>query len=174
MARYLFVALSVATFFTTTPLWAAQELDAKEMAFLQEAAQGQLAEIALGKLALKKASHKKVRDFGAEIIEDHQSASQELKELSAEEGIYLPVQLDDKHKTQQQRLSHLSGKEFEEAFIAYLLNIHRKDLKEFEKNAAMSQNPKVRQWVETMLPILVVHLKKAERVSDVLGLDPAK
>jgi len=115
-----------------------------------------------------------VKEFGAEIIEDHQYASQELKELSAEEGIYLPVQLDDKHKTQQQRLSHLSGKEFDEAFIAYLLNNHRKDLKEFEKNAAMSQNPKVRHWAETTLPILVVHLKKAERVSDVLGFDQAK
>ena len=171
MARYLFVAVSVATFFTTTPLWAAQELNAKEMAFLQKAAQDQLAEIALGKLALQKASHKEVKEFGAEIIEDHQHASQELKELSAAEGIYLPVQLDANHKTQQQRLSHLSGKEFDEAFIAYLLSNHRKDLKEFEKNAAISQNPKVRQWAETTLPILVVHLKKAERVSDVLGLD---
>ena len=48
MARYLFVALSVAAFFTTTPLWAAQKLDAKEMAFLQKAAQGQLAELRSG------------------------------------------------------------------------------------------------------------------------------
>jgi len=174
MARYLFVALSVAAFFATTPLWAAQKLDAKEMAFLQKAAQGQLAEIALGKLALKKASHKEVKEFGAEIIEDHQYASQELNELSAEEGIYLPAQLDDKHKAQQQRLSHLSGKEFDGAFIACLLNNHRKVLKEFEKNAAMSQNAKVRHWAEATLPILTVHLKKAERVSDVLGLDHAK
>ena len=173
MARCLFVAVSVATLFTTIPLWAAQKLDAKEMAFLQKAAQGQLAQIALGKLALKKASHKEVKEFGAEIVEDHQYASQELKELSAEEGIYLPVQLDDKHKTQQQRLSHLSGKEFDEAFIAYLLNNHRKDLKEFE-NAAMSQHAKVKQWAETTVPVLAVHLKKAERVSDVLGLDQAK
>jgi putative membrane protein len=173
MARYLIFAVSLATLLTTTPLWAAQKLDGKEIAFLQKAAQGQLAVIALGKLALKKASHKDVKEFGAEIIEDHQYASQELKELSAKEAIYLPVQLDDKHKTQQQRLSHLSGKEFDEAFIAYLLNNHRKDLKEFEY-AAMSQNAKVKQWVEATLPILAVHLKKAERVSDVLGLDHAK
>ena len=173
MARYLFIAVSVATCFTTTPLWAAQKLDANEMAFLQKAAQGQLAVVALGKLAIKKASRKEVKDYGAEIIEDHQYASQELKELSAKEGIYLPVELDAKHKTQQQRLSHLSGKEFDEAFIAYLLNQHRKDLKEFE-NAAMSHNARLKQWAETTLPILAVHLKKAERVSDVLGLDQPK
>jgi len=42
------------------------------------------------------------------------------------------------------------------------------------EDAVMSENPKVRHWVETTLPILVVHLKKAERVSDVLGFDQAK
>ena len=46
-----------------------------------------MAEIALGTLALKKASHKDVKEFGAEIREDHQYASQEVKELSASEGI---------------------------------------------------------------------------------------
>ena len=97
MARYLFIAVSIASCFSTTPVWAAQKLDANEMAFLQKAIQGQLAVVALGKLALKKASRKEVKDFGAEIIEDHQYASQELRELSAKEGIYLPVQLDSKH-----------------------------------------------------------------------------
>ena len=173
MARYLFIAVSIASCFSTTPVWAAQKLDANEMAFLQKAIQGQLAVVALGKLALKKASRKEVKDFGAEIIEDHQYASQELRELSAKEGIYLPVQLDAKHEKQQLRLSHLSGKEFDEAFIADLLNDHRKDLKEFE-NAATSHNATLKQWAETTLPILAVHLKKAERVSDVLGLDQAK
>ena len=77
-----------------------------------------MAEIALGTLALKKASHKDVKEFGAEIREDHQYASQEVKELSASEGIYLPVEPDAEHKKQQQRLSHLSGKAFDEAFVA--------------------------------------------------------
>ncbi|HEU4500209.1 MAG TPA: DUF4142 domain-containing protein, partial [Nitrospira sp.] len=72
MARYVYVAVLVATFLTTALLEAAQKLDAKETAFLQKAAQGQLADIALGTLALKKASHKDVKEFGAEISEDHQ------------------------------------------------------------------------------------------------------
>lgn len=174
MARYVFVAVLVATFLTTASLQAARKLDAKETAFLQKAAQGQLAEIALGALALKKASHKDVKEFGAEINEDHQYASQEVKELSASEGIYLPVQLDSEHKKQQQRLSHLSGKEFDEAFVAYMLKNHRKDLKEFEKNAAMLRNEKVKQWAEGILPVLTVHLKKAERVAEALGFGQAE
>lgn len=170
MARYVFIAVIVSTFLTTASVEAAQKLDAHELAFLRKAAQGQLAEIALGTLAFKKASHKDVKAFGAEISEDHQYASHEVKELSATEGIYLPVQLDGEHTKQQQRLSHLSGKEFDEAFIAYMLKNHRKDLKEFEKNAATLRNEKVKQWTEEILPILTVHLKKAERVAEALGL----
>jgi len=174
MARYVFVEVIVVAFLTTASVESAQKLDDQEVVFLQKAAQGQLAEIALGTLARKKASHKDVKEFGAEISEDHQYASQEVKELSASEGIYLPVQLDGEHKKQQQRLSHLSGKEFDAAFVAYLLKNHRRDLKEFEKNTAVLRNEKVRQWAEGILPILTVHLKKAERMAETLGLDQAE
>ena len=124
MVRNFFVAVSIVAIFSrTTALEAAQELGAKETTFFRQAAQGQLGEIALGNLAFKKASNKDVKELGAEIIEDHQYASQELKELSAEEDIYLPVQPDDKNKKHQQRLSRLSGKAFDEAFIAYCSRI---------------------------------------------------
>jgi putative membrane protein len=168
MTRDVFVAVIVATFFTTASLESAQKLDDKETAFLQKAAQGQLAQIALGTLALKKASRKEVKEFGAEISEDHQYASQEIKELSASEGIYLPVELDAEHKKQQ------CGKAFDEAFVASILKNHRKDLQEFEKNTAMLRNEKVKQWAEGILPILTVHLKKAERVAEALGLRQAE
>ena len=173
LVRNFFVAGSiiVTIFLTTTTLEAAQELSAHETTFVQKASQGQLGEIALGNLAFKKASNKEIREFGAEIVEDHEYASQELKGLSAEEDIYLPVQPDDKNKKQHQRLSRLSGKTFDEAFIGYLLKNHRQDLQEFEKNAAMLQNEKVKQWAETMVPTLRFHLNKAERIADALRSD---
>ena len=49
-------------------------------------------------------------------------------------------------------------------------SLGKKDLKEFEKNAATLRNEKVKQWTEYILPILTVHLKKAERVAEALGL----
>ena len=36
--------------------------------------------------------------------------------------------------------------------------------------AATLRNEKVKQWTEEILPILTVHLKKAERVAEALGL----
>ena len=174
MSPYFFLTVSVVTFFATSPLNAAQKIEATEKVFLQKAAQEQLAEIALGKLAMKKGSDKTVKDFGAELVEDHGYASQEVKEVSAKEGVYLPVEMNDHQKKEQQRLSRLSGNEFDKAFIAYLLKMHRKDVQELQKNAGKLHNEKVKQWAETTEPILAVHLKKAESVADALGVSDAK
>jgi putative membrane protein len=169
----LFVATSV--FVTAiTPLEAAQHPDAKDIAFMQKAAENQLAEIALGRLALQKGGRKEVKQFGAEIIEDHQYASQEAKDLAAEEEMYLPVKLDQKHTKEVQRFSKLSGDTFDQAYILHVLNEHRRDLQEFEKNAATLHNEKVKQWAAATVPILEVHMKKAERVAKALGMKESK
>ena len=171
MARYLLMVVAVGTFLIAATVEGATKIDPKDITFLQNAAESQLATIAFGKLALQKASHREVKAFGAEIIEDHHYASEEAKELSAEEEIYLPVQLGDQHKKQKQRLSQLSGKAFDEAFMSYILKEHRKDMWKLEKHVATLQNEKVKSWASATLPILAVHLKKAERVAGTLGLD---
>ena len=169
MARYLLMVVIVGTVLIATAVEGATKIDPKDITFLQHAVEGQLAIIAFGKLALKQASHKAVKAFGAEIVEDHQYASEEAKQLSAEEEIYLPVQLGNQHTKQKQRLSQLSGKAFDEAFLAYILTEHRKAVREFEKNVATLHNEKVKSWASATLPILEVHLKKAERVAETLG-----
>jgi putative membrane protein len=176
MDRNIFIALSVAVLIVigSIPTDATQKIEPEEIAFLRKAAQEQLAEIGLGKLAMKKASHKKVKEFGAEIVEDHQYTSQEIKELSAKEGIYLPVEMHDKQKKAQQRLSHLSGNAFDKAFITYLLKKHRNQVEELQKNAAKLHNEGVKHWAETTEPILAVHLKKAENVAEALGINEVR
>ena len=160
MTRSIFIALSMTVFLVgSIATEAADKLDASEKVFLQKLAQEQLAEIALGKLAMKKASDKKVKEFGADIIEDHQHASQEGKDLSAKEGIYLPVEIDDQQKKVQQRVSQLSGNAVDKAVMAYLL----------QRSAAKIHSEKVKQWAEATEPILMVHLKKAENIAEALG-----
>jgi putative membrane protein len=170
MSRSLFLTASVVTVFAVCPSNAAQRIEAGDLAFLQKAAQEQLAEIALGQLAMKKGSDKKVREFGAELVEDHRYASQEVKAISAKEKIYLPVEMTDRQKKEQQRLSRLSGHEFDKAFIAHLLKTHRNDARALQRQAATLHNDNVKQWAEVTEPIVAVHLKKAETIAESLGV----
>ena len=173
VARYIFTALTVAILIGVAAIRtdAAQKLDSEEMAFLHKAAQEQWAEIGLGRLAAKKASNKKVKEFGKEVLEGHEYASQGLIDLSAKVGIYLPVEMNDKQKKAQRRLSNLSGNDFDKAFVTYLLKKHRNQLEELKKSAQKLHNENVKQWAEATEPILEVHLKKAEYVAQALGVN---
>src|SRR5437868_4234301 len=114
--------------------------------FLKKAAEAQQLEIALGRLASEKASHPQVKEFGSKMIEDHQKAGQEVQQLAAHEGIQLPKQLSEKHKQKRQQFAQLSGRDFDRAYIMYMLRDHMKDVTRFEEGAQVIKDPQVQQW----------------------------
>jgi putative membrane protein len=138
--------------------------------FLKTAAQGQQAEIALGQLATQKASNPDVKQFGAQMIEDHQKASQEVRQLASKEGVRLPMQLSEKHKHKQQELSKLSGEEFDRAYMQYMVQDHTKEVKEFEQNAEQITDQDVKKWASSAVPVLKEHLQKAQTIAASIGV----
>ena len=139
-------------------------------AFLKKVAQGQQAEIALGQLASKKATDPQVKQFGAHMIEDHQKTSQEVQRLASREGIQLPTEMSEKHKQKQQQFSQLSGKEFDRAYMMYMLRNHMIDVTEFEQRAPAIKDPEVQEWAAGTLPILKQHLEQAQHIATDMGL----
>src|SRR4029078_7240207 len=69
-------------------------------ACLQKAPEGQQAEIALGELASERAGNQQVKQFGAQMIEDHRKASAEIRQLASKEGGALTTEFT---KTQQDK-----------------------------------------------------------------------
>ena len=83
----LFLSLGVAA--------AADEESAKvnhaDQHFFKEAAQGGMAEVALGQMAAERATNTDVKKFGQRMVQDHGKANQELKTLAASKGVTLPT-----------------------------------------------------------------------------------
>jgi putative membrane protein len=146
----------------------------KEKAFLTKVAAGQKAEIALGQMATERAESEKVKQFAHRMIEDHQKASKEVKQLASQEGAELPADMPAMQKKKAQQLSQLSGKEFDRAYINYMLQDHTKDVTEFEHSAKEIKDPHVQQWASATLPVLREHLKIAKNIADDLGIDAKK
>ena len=139
--------------------------------FLQKAAEGQQAEIVLGRLASERAADRHVKEFGMHMMEDHRKASAEIRQLAAKEGVTLPTELTGRHKDKQEQFAHLSGSEFDRAYMGYMLRDHRKDVKEFERRVKAIKDPQVLQWAEGTLPVLKEHLRQAQQVAGAIGLD---
>src|ERR1051326_6505759 len=77
--------------------------------FVTKAAEGGMAEVQLGKLAVEKASSDEVKKFGQRMVDDHGKANDELKSLAQQKNITIPSDLDAKDKALRDRLSKLSG-----------------------------------------------------------------
>lgn len=138
---------------------------ASDARFVKEAADGGFAEVALGQLAVQKASSNDVKQFGQRMVDDHGKANEQLKELAAEKKIDIPREPSAKHKATQARLEKLSGDEFDKAYMADMLKDHKKDVADFRRESQSAKDPDVKNFAAQTLPTLQEHLKQAESIA---------
>jgi putative membrane protein len=151
--------------------WASQQdPSALHKTFVQKAAQDQQAEIALGRLAKTKASNDSVKQFAERMIEDHMKTNQEVLQLAARKGIEIPTEMNQQQKERHKELLHLSGKDFDQSYISYVLFDHMKDVHEFKQSAEILQDPQVKQWAAGTVPVLEHHLRTAKIVGSEIGV----
>ena len=130
--------------------------------FLTKAAAGGMAEVKLGQLATEKASNPDVKAFGQQMVDDHGKANSELKDLASKKGVTLPSDIDAKHQATYDRLSKLSGAEFDRAYMQDMVADHREDVSEFRRESKNNSDSDVKAWAAKTLPTLEHHLQMAE------------
>lgn len=136
-----------------------------DRAFAMKAAEANLAEVELGKLAQQKASSDDVKNFANRMVDDHQKANDELKQWAETKSVTLPADLNSKDKALKDRLSNLSGSDFDKAYIRDMVKDHKKDVAEFQRESNRASDPELKSWASKTLPTLQDHLKMAEDVN---------
>jgi putative membrane protein len=130
--------------------------------FAITAAQGGMAEVKLGQLAVDKASSPDVKAFGQRMIDDHTKANDQLKSLASAENMTLPTDMNAKDQADYDRLSQLSGAAFDKAYMKEMVKDHEQDVKEFQREADHGKDAQLKQFASTTLPILQSHLSDAK------------
>ena len=139
---------------TTNPT--TQHVDDKK--FVKDAAEGGLAEVELGKLALQKSSNDDVKQFAQKMVDDHSKANDQLKQVAEQDKIDVPTALDSKHQSKIDKLSKLSGDQFDKAYIKDQLKDHETDVTAFKAEADNGNDPNIKSFASTTLPMLQQHL----------------
>jgi putative membrane protein len=129
-----------------------------EKRFVKDALVGGMTEVELGKVAVEKASSDAVKQFGQKMIDDHSKANEELRQIASKEQISVPDSLDSKHQSRVDKLSKLSGADFDRAYIKDQLKDHQKDVQEFQMEAQSGSDPDVKSFASNTLPTLQEHL----------------
>jgi putative membrane protein len=157
-------ALMLALFSLGAPRSTAQSVSMGDKHFMKDAAEGGLAEVELGQLAEQKASDPAVRRFAEKMVNDHTKANEQLQQLAQSKNVELPTSIGLEDKATKMRLSHLSGADFDKAYMEDMVKDHKSDVSDFQKEASNAQDPDLKEFVAQTLPTLQEHLQKAQEV----------
>jgi putative membrane protein len=136
----------------------------KDASFAQDAASGGMAEVKLGQLAEQKGSSQTVKDFGKRMETDHSAAGDKLKNVASKDGMTIPDSLSQADRAEYDRLSRMSGPEFDKAYARAMVQDHQKDIAAFKQEANSGQNPDLKNFASETLPTLQEHLRMAQQM----------
>ena len=166
------IAASSVVIHTTLAVGAQGEsASAFELSYLYQATEGQQAEVALGQMAVQKASSDEVKLFGARMMQDHLRASEELGKLTIQEGLRETGELSMPHQLIQRMLSQLSGKEFDKAYMAFMVRDHIKVIGDWEQRSPTLADSRVKHWIAGLLPVLKDHLEQGRTIAAAIGVN---
>ena len=148
----------------SSPLLSTAEAAMKDETFAKVAARGGLAEIKLGKLAMDQGSSEAVKAFGTRMVAEHTKAGDKLKEAAKEEQIGLPTDISARDQAAYDRLSKLSGADFDQAYAQDMVKDHQQDLRDFQREANHGNDDVIRGFASETVPIIQQHLDQAKEM----------
>ena len=137
--------------------------DGASQKFLKEAIEGNFAEVKMGQLAKKQASSDGVRSFGEMLEKDHSAANQKATAAATSLGMTPPTSPNKKQKADYDKMSKLSGAQFDKMFVTHMITDHKKDIKEYDK--AAKKKDAAGSYATETLPTLRKHLDTAQSLS---------
>jgi putative membrane protein len=139
--------------------------DSPDSTFYKNAAEGGMSEVELGQLAQEKATNPAVKDFGAMMVKDHSAANMKLKTLAASKQVVLPESPSVMQKASKTKLDMMSGDSFDKSYVKGMIEDHKSDIKEFQKEASEGKDPQARAFAAATLPTLQMHLRKIQSIA---------
>ena len=133
-----------------------------DTAFMQKAAEINMEEIKLGKLAQQKGTSSTVKELGKMMVAEHTQAMKGLTPLAKAKMVTLPVKETSKITDAYKTLNAKSGKEFDKAFSEMMVDGHKDAISLFEKTNNETKDAEIKAMTTAMLPKLKTHLEHAE------------
>ncbi len=127
----------------------------------------------MGRLAVQRAANADVKEFAQQMIVDHSKAGEKLKALAQQKRVTLPPKiLPQAHQTKE-KLSKLSGADFDREYVKTMVAMHEKDVAAFGAFAESATDADVKTFAAATLPTLKHHLEMIRTLAKSMAA-PAK
>ena len=134
---------------------------AKDAEFLVFAAESNLQEISLGKLAQEKGTIIHVKELGAAMQAHHETAMDDLTALAQTKMITIPSTIAEGGIDAYDDLNEESGAEFDKAYADLMVEMHEDTIDRYEKAAEDSDDADIKAMASAALPTLRTHLEQS-------------
>ena len=147
------------------PAFAEDKMSNDDQSAMKQLAQGNVNEIAAGKMAADKAQSPDVKKFAQKMVDDHGKMLQDLKTLAKKKDVNLPESTSVKDMAQGKLMERKSGAEFDKEFMEHMVKDHEKTLQEVKNVAAKAKDPEFKAAVQQAAGKIQEHLQLAQRLS---------
>lgn len=145
-----------------------EPVSAQDRDFAVQATYANLAEIAMGQLALTEAEDESVRQFAEMMVTDHTKAQDELRYLAESYDLDIPDTLNNEQQAVYQTLEQLDGYSLDSAYISSQVVAHQQAQQIFQKQIDQGENPNILQYASATLPHISNHLSTAMELKEQL------
>jgi len=142
--------------------------------FLEEAAQDGMKEVEISRVAAQKASDPAVKSFAEQMVKDHTDANQKLMSLAQSKGVTPPAKMRGGDERKLASLQKMDAAKFDREYIDEMVKDHKKDTKEFDKQAKSAKDPDVQKFAADTAPNLHRHLDMVTDIQKNLGKGTAR
>jgi putative membrane protein len=134
-----------------------------DRSLMNDLANGNHAEINMGKLALEKSQNPEVKKFAQQMVDDHTKALGELQELAQSKNVKLPDGAGPVNTTKATAMKALSGETFDNQYMKRGgVGAHESTLKLLQKVEANAKDADLKALAGKMKPTVQEHLKMAQ------------
>ena len=130
-----------------------------------------LAEIAMGQLALSEGNDLFVQEFGEMMITDHTNVQDQLANLAESNDIAISDTLKTEQQILYDQLSILEGLAFDSTYINSQILAHQEAQQIFQTQIDQGQHPQLVEFASITLPHINMHLERALELKEDLKLN---
>ncbi len=143
----------------------AKALSKADQKILRDMAMANMSEIEAGRLAQTKGQSDQVKTFAQQMIDDHTKALDDVKQVAQAKNVTLPTELDKAHKAKADKLSALSGEQFDRTYMAQAGVLdHRSTHRMLRRAERRATDPDVKALVSRTVPAVDQHLQSAQQL----------
>ena len=134
----------------------------QDKTFLKGQQETNIAEVALGKVAIERATTATVRELATKLMADHQKVMELNRALSEKLGLPVPDQPSAEQQATGDKVKAQTGAAFDAAYVAAQVEGHTKSISKAQQEISSGSHPDVKAFATDYAPKAQMHLQHAQ------------